>query len=213
MAGTALCYSWFWLHRSLLISSGAAANYPSRKNVLIINQVGLSHRIYAVVTEEIQSRLTENPDYQIEFYSESLDSMSFTDEALQREIQTWLVHKYGNLKLDAIVAVGPDPIRFLSGSSATLFPDVPVVFCSSIEEVAGRPRLDSRFTGSWLKLEPAKTIDAALRLFPETQHIAVVGGTSAFDRAIETLTRDNLRSYEARFAFTYLTDLRDERPA
>jgi signal transduction histidine kinase len=191
----------------LLVSSGAAADYTGRKNVLIINQVGLSHRIYAMVTEEIQSKLTDNSDYQVEFYTESLDSMSLTNESLQREIQDWLVHKYRNFRLDAIVAIGPEPTRFLSGSAATLFLDVPVVLCGGVKQLAGQPTLDSRFTGSWLELEPAKTIDAALRLLPETHHIAVVGGTSAFDRAIETLTRDSLRSYEARFDFTYLTDL------
>ena len=120
-----------------------------------------------MVTEEIQSRVTGNTDFQIEFYSESLDSMSLTDEALQREIQSRLVHKFSNVRLDAIVAVGPEPVRFLSGSSAKLFPDVPVVFCCGIKEAAGRPKLDSRFTGSWLKLESAKTIDAALQFVPE----------------------------------------------
>jgi hypothetical protein len=134
--------------------------------------------------------------------------MSLGEEASQREIQARLLQKFSKIRLDAIVAVGPEPIRFLSGSSTTLFPEVPVVFCGSIEAVAGRPKLDSRFTGSWLKLEPAKTIDAALQLLPQTQNIVIVGGTSAFDRANETLTREKLRSYEARFAFTYLTDLR-----
>ena len=191
----------------LLISSGAAAQSLLKKNVLIINQVGLSHRIYALVTEEIQSTLTDDPDYQVEFYAESLDSMSLTDESLQREIKAWLVYKYRDLRLDAVVAIGPEPTKFVSGSAATLFLDVPVVLCGGIKQLAGQPALDSRFTGSWLKLEPAKTVDAALRLLPETQHIAVVGGSSAFDRAVETLTRDSLRSYEARFEFTYLTDL------
>jgi signal transduction histidine kinase len=188
-------------------SPGAAAQYLPKKNVLIINQVGLSHRIYTMVTEEIQSRLTGNSDYQIEFYSESLDSMSITDEAAQQEIQARLVRRYSSLKLDAIVAVGPEPIKLLTRSSTTLFPGTPVIFCSSIEELAGRPELGSNFTGSWLKLEPAKTIDAALLLFPKTQNIAVVGGSSAFDRSIEAITRDDLHFYEARFSFSYLTDL------
>ena len=190
----------------LIPCSGAAQSIP-KKNVLIINQVGLSHRIYAMVTEEIQSRLTDNPDYQVEFYSESLDSMSLTDESLQQDIKSWLAHKYGNLKLDAIVAIGPEPTRFLSGSSATIFLEVPVVLCGGIRELAEQTALDSRFTGCWLTLEPAKTIDAALQLFPETQHVAVVGGASAFDRAIGNLTREDVRPFQARCDFTYLTDL------
>jgi signal transduction histidine kinase len=191
----------------LPIPSGASERLPLKRNVLIINQVGLSHRIYVVVTEEIQSRLTGDPNYQIEFYSESLDSMSISDDASQQEIQSRLVRKFRGVKLDAIVAVGPEPLRFLANSPGTLFPEAPVLFCGSIEELAGRPKLGPRFTGSYLKLEPAKTIEAALKLFPETRHICVVGGTSAFDRAIRALTRDGLRYYESRLDFTYLTDL------
>lgn len=191
----------------LLIPSSAAVRYGPRKNILLINQVGHSHRAYVVLNEAIQSMVIGNPSYQIEFYSESLDSMSFMDDALQRGLQSWLLRKYSSLKFDAIVAEGPDPIKFLSRLSTTFLPDVPVVFCGSIEEAVGRPKLDARFTGSWLKVEPAKTIEAALRLFPETQHICVVGGTSDFDRAIEASTREGLRSYEGRLDFTYLTDI------
>lgn len=192
----------------LLISSSAAAQSLPKKNVLIINQVGLSHRIYAMVTEEIQSSLTNRPDYQVEFLTESLDATSFTDEGLQRDIQAWLVRKYRDLTPDAIVAIGPETARFLSASSATLFLQAPVVLCGGIKQLAGQLTPDSRFTGSWLKFEPAKTIDAALGLFPKTQHIAVVGGTADFDRALVTLAREGLHSYEGRFDVIYLTDLR-----
>ncbi len=192
----------------LSVSSRAAADDPGRRNVLILSQVGLSHRGNYIVTQEIQSRLTSNPGIQVETHFESLDSVPFADEAALREMQKHLLNKYGAVKLDAIVAIGADPIRYLSDPSTTIFPDVPVVFCSALEGVAGPPQLGPRFTGSWLKLEPGKTIDAALRLFPKTQHIAVVGGTSAYDRANEVLTRHGLRSYEAKFTFSDLTDLK-----
>jgi len=45
----------------LFFSSSASAQYPVRKNVLIINQVGLSHRVYVLVTEEIQSQIWPLP--------------------------------------------------------------------------------------------------------------------------------------------------------
>ena len=55
--------------------------------------------------------------------------------------------------------------------------------------------------------EPAKTLDVALRLQPGSRHIVVVGGVSSFDKHLEAIYRETLRSYEASLDFTYLTDL------
>jgi PAS domain S-box-containing protein len=52
-----------------------------------------------------------------------------------------------------------------------------------------------------------KTLEVALKLFPDTKHIVVVGGVGAYDRANAATIRDSLRYYEARFDVTYLTDL------
>lgn len=96
---------------------------------------------------------------------------------------------------------------FMSHFAKTFFPDVPVVFGGSSEVQAGNPTLGPRFTGSWMKLEPAKTLDAILKLLPHTQHVVVVGGTSAFDKGIEAPVRTALSSHPAAVDFTYLTDL------
>jgi signal transduction histidine kinase len=152
------------------------------------------------------SQLEGNRDYEVEFYIESLDSTLFGEKG-QRGAESLLVQQYQNYKLDAIVAVGPEAIKFLSRVSGSFLPDVPVVFCGSTEEQAGHPKLDGRFTGSWLKLESEKTVDAILRLFPQTQRVIVVGGTSEFDRGVEAMAKASLRSYPAPLDFTYLTDI------
>ena len=35
---------------------------------------------------------------------------------------------------------------------------------------------DSRSTGSWLQWDPAKTLDAAIRLLPDTRQVFVIAG-------------------------------------
>ena len=117
-----------------------------------------------------------------------------------------LIQQYQNYKLDAIVAMGPEAIKFLSRSRSFL-PEVPIIFCGSTEEQAGLPKLDGRFTGSWLRLESGRTLDAALRLFPQTRHVVVVGGTSEFDRGVEAMAQASLSSYSVPLDFTYLTDI------
>jgi len=179
---------------------------PRRKTVLILNEVGLAHPASAAITRELMSQLEGNRDYEVEFYIESLNSTLFGEEGT-REAESSVVQQYRNYKLDAIVAMGPEAIKFLSRVSGSFFPDVPIVFCGSTEEQAGHPKLDGRFTGSWLRLEPAKTLDAALRLLPQTRHVVVVGGTSEFDRGVQGITKASLDSYPVALDFTYLTDI------
>jgi signal transduction histidine kinase len=109
--------------------------------------------------------------------------------------------------LDVVVAVGPDAINLLSNYTQTMFLDVPIVICGSPAQLAGDPRLDSRFTGTWVSYEPAKTIEAALRLFPETRHVVIVGGTTAFDKTAMSITKAGISSLASKLDFVYMTDL------
>ena len=69
------------------------------------------------------------------------------------------------------------------------------------------PRLDSRFTGTWLELEPRKTLELALRLFPDTRHVFVVGGSSSFDKVAISLTKSAIASVDTTAEIRYLTDM------
>jgi signal transduction histidine kinase/ABC-type uncharacterized transport system substrate-binding protein len=180
---------------------------PARKNVLIILEMGWSHPGVYAVTQEFVSALTAKSGYQIEFFSESLDSTAFSDETAQREIINWLADKYRNVRFDLILAGGTQPIQLLVNFPKAIFPNVPVVFCASAEALLGQTKLDPRFTGTWLEHDPSKTLEVALRLFPDTRHIVVVAGTSDYDREWLGAAKNGLRSSAGRFDFTYLTDL------
>src|SRR5271157_2478855 len=194
-----------WVLVALLAS--ANAQNPLRKNVLIINEVGLAHPAIALVTGEVMSRLAADPRYQTEFYVESLDSPLFSNETPQQDIEAGLLQKYGNRKIDVIVATGPAPIGFLLRNSETFLPDVPIVFCGSTQAQAGNPKLTSRFTGSWMTFDAAKTLEAARRLSPEIRNVVVVSGSSQFDKATLRLTKSSLDAHPVPLEFTYLTDL------
>ena len=51
-----------------LVASAALAQDPVRKNVLMINDIGLSHPGPAIVTDLIVSALHSDPRFQVEFY-------------------------------------------------------------------------------------------------------------------------------------------------
>jgi PAS domain S-box-containing protein len=158
------------------------------------------------VDQQLASAFNQS-QYHVEIYREYLETILFPGAESQTEIREALVRKYKNQKIDLIVAVGPSPIQFLVDSSDRFFPTIPVVVCVSIRAVVQNPNLDPRFTGVWEKPDPSKTVDVALRLLPNTKHVVVVGGTSVFDRQMEALIGESLRTYEQKVDISYLVDL------
>ncbi len=190
----------------LLFQGLAPAQVREVRRVLIVNELGLWSPGIAAINNEIFAALEKSP-YQIEFYTEDLNTSLFPNETSQREFRDWYFRKYQNCKLDLIIAIGPSPIRFMSDSHEKFSPGTPIVFWGSTEAFAEPPKLDSAFTGVWGVVQPDKTFEAALQLQPNTKHLVVVGGVAPYDRYLEGLVKQRIHGYESKLDITYLTDL------
>jgi signal transduction histidine kinase len=190
-----------------LLGSLARPQTSLKRNVLILSELGLSHSLTAVITQQIDSGVEETPNRHVELYSESLDLSSFPLKPSGDEARAWIDKKYGSDKLDVVVAVGPGAIDFLSKYNQSLFLDVPIVVCGASPAQLSNPKLASRFTGTWMELEPRKTLELALRLFPDTRHVFVVGGSSSFDKVAVSLTKSAIASIDTKAEIRYLTDM------
>lgn len=191
----------------LFLQSLIAQPIRTVRRVLIFNDFSsISSPGIEILNQAIVAGLATS-QYQIELYNENLDATLFPDEASQHQFREWYVRKYSDRKPDVIITVGPASLRFMIESHERSFPNVPVIFCGTTEEMLDHLKPDSHFTGVWAVAQPEKTLIAALHLQPETKHVVVVGGSGVFDRSLEALTKESLRKYESQFAFTYLTDL------
>ena len=184
----------------------AEAQVKEVRRILVFNELGLGSPGIAAVHQELLSAL-ENSPYHVDFYSENLDTALFPDEVSQGRFREWYFRKYRGQKPDVIVALGPSPIKFMAELHETYFPNTPIVFGGSPEVFAAGLNLDSHFAGSWAVAQPEKTLEVALRLQPNTEHVVVVGGMAPYDRYLEALVKERFRSYESKLDFTYLTDL------
>jgi len=176
------------------------------RRVLLLYSMGPSSPTISLIDHQIRTLLEESP-YQIEFYTEYMDTNLFPEKASQQEVRKWYIHKYRDRQPDVIVAIASAPIQFMVDSHAKFFPNTPIVFCCASEDQPDTPKIDSQFSGVWTKLDPLKTLEAALLLQPDIKHVVVVSGAAASDRDLADLVRQSLRSYEGRLAFTYLTGL------
>ena len=191
----------------LVPQPSALAQMKTVKRVLIFNDLGtLASPGFALIDQAIYARLHES-SYQIELYNESLETTLFSDEVTQRRLRDSYIRKYEERKPDVIIAAGTASIKFMIDAHERFFPNIPIIFCGTTEEMLRQLELDSHFTGAWGAFDPEGTLKVALQLRPGTRRVVVTGGVGAFDRDVANIVRENLRKYESQFEFTYLTDL------
>ncbi len=190
----------------LLFQPEANSQIKEVRRVVVFYELGPSSPAVALLDRELRAAL-DNSRYHIELYGDYLETTLFDDPDAQKSLRDWYVHKYRDRKPDLIIALGPSSLRFMIDSHEKFFAGIPIVFGGTSESQADNPKLDSHFTGCWEMFEPDKTLNVALQLQPSSRHVVVVGGSSSFDKHLEEIYRERLRSYESSLDFTYLTDL------
>ena len=194
---------------AVALSASLVAEVPASpvKRVLILNFLNpLSSPGVAALDNAITTSLESSP-YQIELYTEDMESTLFPDRSFQQQFRDWYIWKYRDRRPDVIITVGPEALKFMAEEHKRFAPGTPIVFCGLTKAMVGQLNLDAAFTGVWGVTQPEKTLQAALRIQPGTKHVAVVGGTGDFDRYLEGIVRDAFRKYESDLDFIYLTDL------
>jgi hypothetical protein len=135
-------------------------------------------------------------------YSEYVDTTRLSDPSYVQGVQSLLRSKYEGRQLDVIFVLGDVAVDFISKRRADFFPTVPIVF-STVDPVVTMPHP----TAIVNPISQRKVLDTALRVQPDTRHVAIVAGTTAYDRYYASAAREAFKPDEGRLAFTYLIGL------
>ena len=139
----------------------------------------------------------------LDYYSEYLDSARFSEPDYQKVLRALLRTKYAGRKFDLFLAVGDPALGFLRQYRDDVgLRDAPIVF-----GVGARPRPVPNSTGFITPLKMKLTLDSALALQPDTEHVVVISGASQADGYYEAVAREEFRPLESTVDFTYLTGL------
>jgi PAS domain S-box-containing protein len=177
------------------------------RRVLILNDLGITASPgFAEIEQALWAGLQKSP-YHIELYQENLELTLFPDEVYQRRFREEFFQKYSDRKPDAIIAAGPDSLKFIAESNESFLRDTPIIFCAILGQIPDRLRPDMHFTGVLARLRPEETLRVALRLLPSTKHVVVTGGMGKFDYRWEAIAKQSFHEYESKLDFMYLTDL------
>ena len=158
----------------------SAAEWQGR-SVLVIETDRPELPLYVAANDAFRATVRDASRQPVEVFLESLDLARFGQEGYLDEYETWVGVKYGGRRVDAVVALGPIAYRVAVRWRDTLWPEVPLVFGGVDRETFETLGRVSDSTGALIEFGHLDTIRMALELFPETRHLAIVGGPSDRD--------------------------------
>ena len=159
------------------------------------------------LTGSIQSTLNAGTEEHLEFFPEYLDFVRFSEPGHEARMVEYLRGKYGSIRFDLTFAIGPEALSFTVEHRAELSLQAPVVFTGIREGTLRTTALPADVVGTTFQLDPVRTLDLALQLQPDIQHVVVVTGAAPFDRKWEATARAGYQEYEKRLDFIYLSGL------
>jgi PAS domain S-box-containing protein len=176
-----------------------------KKTVLLIHAFEPFMPYSVTVNQSIRTTLGADKTLHLDLYPEYLDLSRFPDETYRQRLLGHLRYKYAKRAPDLIFIMLNPAFDFVLGNIEKLFPHAPIVLCSVEKyQIEGRI-LRPNITGVLMAIDPKGTIDAALRLQPETKKVVVVAGIQKNDKVYEGVVRHALKEYEGRLQITYLT--------
>ncbi len=187
--------------------AGAAAPERTRMVVMLYPDSSDGSPGNALADRGIRFTFATGSPERVEIYNEYLD-ISRSPDVGHRQLQAeYLRRKYAGRKVDLVIAGLSPALDYALTYRQEIFPGVPVVFCAVDRREVRARKLPPDVIGVPLTMDLAATLDAALRLHPNTRRVFVIAGKAKFDTYWEEEARQAFRAYKDRLEFTYLTGL------
>jgi signal transduction histidine kinase len=184
----------------LIFLSPLSRSYcENTKNVLVLHMENSHVPANIAASNAIQEVLGSQPKVQI--FEEYLDENRLgTDFATRADL---FGHKYSGQHIDLVLSVGPPAFQFILQYGDQLWPLVPKVFSA----VNGKPaQVPDNVTGVYGFFRVTPTLDLALHLQPEIQHVFFVGGSTPAEVALRAVAQNEFHAYAGHIDFAFLTD-------
>ena len=121
---------------------------------------------YLSLDRALRSTLQAGSPYDIEYISEYLDLLRFSEEQRLVGLVEYLHVKSSGRRIDLIVVISSLTFEFLLNKGGELFPGVPILFTSVNVDVVQNVALRSNITGVAVRRNYGDSVDAILKLPP-----------------------------------------------
>jgi len=176
----------------LLLASAAGiseATVPQNVLILLSSEYGLP--AYDAIISGIRSILRNGISGPLNLYAEYLDIDRFTNLQAGAPISTLLNNKYGGLRIDLLIFIGPNLAPVVEGYRRSGLPEAPAVVLDLItpgSDPAPVLRMP-RMAGVFVEIETRQTLELMLSLHPGTRHLWIVSGAFPTGAVFDALSR------------------------
>jgi signal transduction histidine kinase len=187
-----------------LVPEAHAQEADGRRQVVVLNSTRLDDQFSVTWARELPKLLGDGLPEGVDFYAEYFDFVRYARPEYESAYLDLLRLKYGGRPIDLVIVIGALAIDFMSRHRNDLFRGTPTVFYS----LTPSPSPLANSTGLINPLHFGRSIDLALALQPDLEHLYVVSGAGVSDRMYESQAREEFRSFQHRVEFTYLSGLK-----
>ncbi|MCU0595990.1 MAG: ATP-binding protein [Desulfobacterota bacterium] len=181
-------------------------NPLSQKNVLILHALESNVPIFELTDRGLRAALDAGGVGIRNQFLEYLDlARNPGPEHIQR-LAELLRLRYGHRKIDVIITLYPEALRFVLNEGRVIFPDVPILGLYMPPGIE-LPKTERRIIQHLVNRDVVGTLEIALNLVPDAKRVFVVSGAHELDRKVEDLARGDFKKWEGRLEFRYLSNL------
>jgi PAS domain S-box-containing protein len=181
-------------------------NPLSGKNVLILHAFESNVPIFELTDRGLRAALDSGGVGIRNQFFEYLDLARNPGPEHSQHLVELLRLRYGHRKIDVIITMYPEALRFVLNEGRMIFPDVPILGLY-IPTGVELPETDRRIIQNLPRRDVVGTIEIALKLVPGAKRVFVVSGTHELDRKVEDLARGDFKKWEDRLEFCYLGNI------
>jgi signal transduction histidine kinase len=168
-----------WWIALAMASSGVAGASTDAKSVLFLEDDEPGRPAYQTMMGGFRQSLAKSLPGRVAIYQENLDLGRISHPDYQDQTLQWLRQKYQGKKIDVVVACGPASMKLASKSCGEFWPDARMIWLGSKEQQEMSPGETAPVALLTVKLDVARTLDAARTLMPGASRLVVVGGSKA----------------------------------
>jgi signal transduction histidine kinase len=166
------------------ISFEAEQDSKETKNILILFSLIPTTPAYRTILDGIRQKLTDEYGDDYRLYQEYLETDRFSDDSYQKEKFKLYNEKYRELNIDLLILIGINIIPFVKKFASEyllLLPTVSMDYDFSNYGFPTEINLNNKTASISLRLDAEKSIATALGLFPDTQTVYFICGSSTYD--------------------------------
>lgn len=174
------------------------------KNILVLHSHEANAPVFLGTDRGLLSALESGGIPRLNQAFESLELRRYPFPEHGRLLVEQMRVRYSQRKIDMIVTMYPEALEFVLKDCGEVFPDVPIL-ALYLPQGYELPKTTRRIIGHSITFNIDDNLEIALKLVPETKRVYVVSGDHAFDRKVEAQARRDLKEWESRLEFHYLS--------